>query len=310
MIFEASSTACAPRSRRLVDSMVKTLELSQAGRLLDIGCGNGAALANFSKALPGWTLFGSELNDKALQILRQLPNFDTLFTCALSDIPDVYDVVSLIHSLEHMPEPLDTVRTAGRLIADDGWLSVQVPDVRTSPFDLLVADHLLHFTTDTLRYIIQRAGFAGVALTDTLLKKELTFIGRWCEGETVSQLTNPVSGWALAATHLRWLHEVIAAAEIIAAKGQPFGIFGTAIAGMWLFGVLQDRVDFFVDEDSSRIGKRYQGRAIYRPEDAPAAANVFVPLIPDIAAAVAARCAKLPARFHAPPPYREAMGAH
>ena len=310
VIFDVGSTACAPRSRRLVDFIVKTLALSQTGRLLDIGCGNGAGLTNFSKALPGWTLFGSELNDKALQILRQFPNFDTLFTCAPSDIPGVYDLVSLIHSLEHMPEPLDTVRNAGRLIADGGWLSVQVPDARTSPFDLLVADHLLHFTTATLGQIVNRAGFTKRILTDVLLKKELTFIGQQGEVEVTPSPSDPDEGRVLVCAHLQWLHDVIAAAQSVAVTGKQFGILGTSISGMWLFGALGDQVEFFVDEDTSRVGQTYQGRNIYRPEDAPAGANVFMPLIPDIAAAVAARCAKLPARFHVPPPYSKAMASH
>ena len=77
---------------------------------------------------------------------------------------------------------------------------------------------------------------------------------------------------------------------------------------MWLYGALREKVDFFVDEDRSRVGRQYQGRTIYLPEDVPAGADVFVPLVPDVAASVAQRCAHLPACFHLPPSLPEVEG--
>ena len=41
----------APRSRRLIDTLRKHAALPARGRLIDIGCGNGAALGNFAQAM-------------------------------------------------------------------------------------------------------------------------------------------------------------------------------------------------------------------------------------------------------------------
>jgi SAM-dependent methyltransferase len=305
VIYEDDATTITPRSHRLVDFLVQTVALPPTGRLLDIGCGNGAALANFSRALPNWVLFGSELDEKNLPILRRLPNFGALFTGSPCNIPGTYGLVSLIHSLEHMPDPLRTLRDVASKIADGGWLFIQVPDTYAWPFDLLVADHLLHFTTQTLCQLIHRAGFAEKVLTDTVVKKELTFIGYRNKEEDGSPPHDPAAARALVVNHLHWLQDVIVTACSVADAGKSFGILGTSISGIWLFGVLGDKVDFFVDEDPSRIGRSYQGRRIYRPEDVPPGSDVFVPLIPDIAAGVDARCARLTSRFHMPPPYRE-----
>ena len=59
---------------------------------------------------------------------------------------------------QHMPDPLATLQAAHRMLADGGKLLVQVPDLATSPFDLIVADHRMHFTAATLGHLAARAG--------------------------------------------------------------------------------------------------------------------------------------------------------
>ena len=310
VIFNGKNGANVPRSHRLVDFLVETLKLPQSGRLLDMGCGNGSALTNFSRALPGWTLYGSEISDAALQLLRRLPNFDTLFTCKEMDIPGSYNLISMIHSLEHMPDPLVSLRNARERLGDGGWLFIEVPDASTSPFDVLVADHLVHLTRETLKILVRRAGLIERVLTNKILPKELTFVGGRGEEKQGFSRTDSGTGKTLASEHLRWLSEIINNAQRIAANGNSFGIFGTSISGMWLYGALREKVDFFVDEDRSRVGRQYQGRTIYLPEDVPAGADVFVPLVPDVAASVAQRCAHLPACFHLPPSYPKSRALH
>src|SRR5688572_29194352 len=58
-IIYVNGTARA-RSRLLLDFLLRSWSLPATGKLIDIGCGNGAALANFSSALPGWKLYGTE----------------------------------------------------------------------------------------------------------------------------------------------------------------------------------------------------------------------------------------------------------
>ena len=54
------------------------------------------------------------------------------------------------------------------------------------------------------------------------------------------------------------------------------GLFGTSIAGAWLASELGHVVTFFVDEDPSRIGKKFMGRKIYHPDDVPPDSYVFL----------------------------------
>jgi hypothetical protein len=101
--------------------------------------------------------------------------------------------------------------------------------------------------------------------------------------------------------HVAWLNDQVQAVQRLARESPRFGIFGTSISGTWLYGVAGEAVKFFVDEDPQRIGRTHMGMPILRAEDIPEGADVFVPLIPEVAASVARRLAKANVRFHTPP---------
>lgn len=289
-----------PRSQVLVEYVLGHRALPDAGRLLDIGCGNGAALARFGNALPGWRLCGHELSDGALPQLRRIPGFEALYTGAVGDVAGHFDLITAIHSLEHMPCPGTTLVDAREHLADGGTLFIQVPDAETSPFDLLVADHRTHFSRATLRQAVTRRGIAVDAIDNKVLPKEISLIGRRDAG-VAEVAADPHEGIALAEHAIAWLEAVLAAAQAASREG-PFGIFGSSVSGIWLYGALHERTAFFVDEDTSRIGRHFDGKPILAPQDVPAGATVFVPLIHAIAARVIDRLSGLPVRFVAPRP--------
>ena len=291
----------APRSHRLVDFIKQTAALPPRGKLIDIGCGNGGALRTFSGALPDWKLFGSELTDAAAPSLRMLPNFVDLFTVEPADIKDRFDLVSMIHSLEHMPEPSKTLRDAAGLMTASGVLFVEVPDAETSPFDLIVADHLVHFSPATLRLLAERNGLSVQVLRNDFLPKENTMLAR--RGATTVAKPDPAAGVALARRNIAWLGAVMDKAAAAAAGGKPFGLFGTSISGTWLYGALRDKIKFFVDEDVTRVGQSVEGRPIVAPSAIPKDGVVFVPLIPSVADKVIARLSVAGAQFVGPPPF-------
>jgi len=300
LIFSGDGAA-TPRSNLLVDFMMAHAKLPSIGRLIDIGCGNGAALANFSAALPRWELYGSELSDKGAEGLKRLQNFKQLFTVLAGQIPGTFDLVSMIHSLEHMRSPSAALAEAAELLTGEGALLVEVPDVETSPFDLVVVDHLMHFSVNTLNHLAHRCDLRPSFLSNTMLPKEITLLANKGGRDLVLPPAAAERGKEIAEGTVRWLGEIVSTATAMADTGAPFGIFGTSISGMWLYGSLSHRVDFFVDEDTTRIGRKYEGKPILSPQEAPAGSNVYIPLAPSIARQVLDRLSAERARFVTPP---------
>src|SRR5262249_5789081 len=128
VIFTEAGVA-KPRSSALVDFIVQNAGADSAGKLIDIGCGNGSALKNLSAAMPRWSLYGSELSDTASAALRKLPNFVELYTMPTREIPERFDILTMIHALEHMPDPLTSLHDATYLLNDGGSLFVEIPNV-------------------------------------------------------------------------------------------------------------------------------------------------------------------------------------
>jgi hypothetical protein len=208
-----------------------------------------------------------------------------------------------MHSLEHFDDPVGGLRTLREKLSSDGLVLIEVPDALVSPFDLVVADHATHFSKRHLGMVMRRAGLSTVAIADNWIVKELSGVGRR-NGNAASEPATS-SGSAQDQQRLRryvsWLAEVIQSARSLAAlyPGR-FGIFGTSIASMWLFGEVADQTAFFVDEDPNRRGSLH-GRPIFEPQDIPAGSLVYLALIPSVARAVADRLANSPAELALPP---------
>jgi SAM-dependent methyltransferase len=301
VIFDATGGS-APRSHALVDFVVKNASPGAKGALIDIGCGNGAALANFSRALPGWTMSGTDLSDAPLETLQSLPNFGAFYKDEPRNIRERFDIVTMIHALEHMPDPKRTLEEAAALLNPGGRVFVEIPNVETSPFDLLIADHMMHFSPAHLGYLAQRAGLKVSALRDDVLPKEITMLAGLGGGEAVRP--KPERNAAIVARHVSWLMRLVESARQTAAKAGAFGIFGTSISGMWLYGALGKDIAFFVDEDRTRVGNTYEGKPIVAPTDVPEGASVFLPLHLGAAASIRARLDGVGrGRFVEPPPF-------
>jgi SAM-dependent methyltransferase len=310
IVFDRATGKPRRRSDVILERLVGRGGLASRGRALDVGCGNGATLAAMSATLAGWSFSGYELGEGALPRLSRIPRFEKLHTGSLDAIGQCFDLVTLIHALEHFPEPVAALSQLRGLVGD-GQLFIEVCNIDENPFDILVADHLMHFSPHALELLLERAGFGTVAVATDWVPKEISLLARAGRIDPRSAVPGAAGkaapgepALARMASYVAWLRAMVARAGQLEREDGPLGIFGTSIAATWLGSQLGERVSFFVDEDESRVGKKHLGRPIVRPQEVPAGANVYVALSPAIAGMIAARHAGLPCRLVAPPPLR------
>lgn len=299
VVFDASGAS--PRTARLIEGMARAWELPDTGCLLDVGCGGGAFLAAFHQARPGWRLYGQDHCAQRRAEVLAVPGTCGFYCGGLDEIHGLFDAVSLIYVLEHMPDPVAELSRLRRLLKPGGVLLVMVPDLAQSPFDLAVVDHCGHFFAATLARAVERAGFEAAALGQDWMPKEVGVVARApAAGPVVGLAAAPApspaaaaQGLGLASGALDWLLRTLSdarsAADRLHAEGRGFGLFGTAIAGSWLAQGLVGHVDFFVDEDALRWGRTHLGLPILGPAEAPAGAGVFLGFPPKLARGIAAR---------------------
>ncbi|MGI8965462.1 MAG: class I SAM-dependent methyltransferase [Limisphaerales bacterium] len=281
----------AARSEVICNFIKQKHDLPLHGRLLDIGCGNGAFLRVYSRLLPGWKLYGSEFDAKYKDMVEAIPNVEMMFPGDLSEIPGEFDLISLIHVFEHIPSPLKVLERIWDKLKPGGLLLIQVPDCLKNPYMLLVADHCSHFSVGTLSKLASLAGFEVLYSESECIPKELTLVARKMAIKftlpTTFKLDN-IEGEKVF-SGARWLKRVIQAAESVAAKDQNFGIFGSSIAATWLQSQIGNTAKFFVDEDPNRAGRSHMGIPILTPPEVSAGATIIIPLPEIVAKAIIGR---------------------
>ena len=289
-VFGSGTGQATLRSDQLVQEILRHVRLPDVGRMLDVGCGNGAFLRAFSRAVPGWRLAGTELSTKYRDVVEAIPGVEELYLGMPKDVPGRFALVSLIHALEHIPAPVAALAQIRDKLEDDGLLFVEVPDCDRNPFDLLVADHSSHFTLQTLQAVIEAAGFEIVAASRDWIPKELSIL---CRPGTTARPLAKTAARDIARSGVNWLLQLRDEARRVreAAAGGSFGLFGSSIAATWVATELHGAAAFFVDEDPHREGSRFMDRAIVKPSDVPPGSHVFIPLGGDLARRVAARLA-------------------
>jgi len=102
--------------------------LKKRGRLLDIGAGSGAFLAQARKR--GWKVKGIELDPQAIQYAKRKLGI-TLFRGELFDLKTpkhFFDVVQLNHVLEHIYNPVELLKRIKLILKPGGYLIIEVPN--------------------------------------------------------------------------------------------------------------------------------------------------------------------------------------
>jgi trans-aconitate methyltransferase len=302
-VFDPAKGEPNTRSAAILQKLANVHSLCDQGNLLDVGCGNGVMLTAFSKRFPKWALHGQDLSEIALNHLSKIPGFRKLFTVPPEEIDAQFDMVTMIHSLEHFPDPIAGLKGIKPLVGKGGCLLVQVPNAEVNPFDYLVADHASHFTRADFVRLLKASGLEAPVITDEWVTKELSVVaslGQAVEHPDIAS-ASPDQVRKLVTAQIDWLTAVVRESKEASDEGREFGIFGTSIAAMWLFGQLGDAVSFFVDEDESRRGTVLHGKPVYHPTDVVGDKIVYAGLIPHVARAVASRLAKVGIDMRVPP---------
>lgn len=287
IVFDSQSGGTMRRSELISNCLLSSKILPESGKAIDIGCGNGSFLRALSDRLPSFEFIGLELDDRHLAALRTIRGFVELRHDRVTAIAGRFDFISMIHALEHFIDPLETLQALRKNLTSVGVIYIQVPNVLENPFDLLIADHVSHFSSASLGALLSRAGFEIVSLSTDWVKKELSVIARVSEQSAAFRW--PCHPLSLASDHIAWLSSTFNLARGTAAMASNFGIFGTSIAATWLSGALSDRIKFYLDEDPGRQGRRFFDKPIYGLDDAPRESTIFVGLAPVIARALGQR---------------------
>ena len=136
-----------------------------SGRLLDVGCATGVFLRQAREA--GWSVAGIEIDPEAAARARSVtPDVFCGDTADAPFAPGSFDVVTSLHVVEHLVDPVGALGRMIRWLAPGGLLIVEVPNVDGVGGRLFgrywsgldYPRHLVHFTPATMAAMVAKAG--------------------------------------------------------------------------------------------------------------------------------------------------------
>ncbi len=101
-------------------------------RVLDYGCGDGQFLREVHAAAPACTLFGT---DVIRPDASQIRSFEWLEIDEIGAGGRIYDVITLNHVIEHLHDPIGTLKGLLPHLAPGGWLWIATPNADSFLFD-------------------------------------------------------------------------------------------------------------------------------------------------------------------------------
>ncbi|MDN5380187.1 bifunctional 2-polyprenyl-6-hydroxyphenol methylase/3-demethylubiquinol 3-O-methyltransferase UbiG [Thermodesulfobacterium sp.] len=149
----------------------------RAGKLLDIGCGDGRFIRHAKEA--GFEVWGIDFDTKSVETVKRELGIDTVFAMSLEEFYEFakkeglkFDVITFFEVLEHQDKPKEFLKMVKDLLKDGGYIAGSVPD-RESMFQRTFYQkwysyvdhpphHFLRFSKGSLESALKLAGFSEV----------------------------------------------------------------------------------------------------------------------------------------------------
>lgn len=165
------------KDKRSIKEMVRNCHeierLKEKGKILDVGCGRGDFLSCMQ--FRGWETYGVETAEVAVRHCREVQGLNIFHGELLeANFPaNHFDVVRLWHVLEHVQIPKEILQEINRILKPEGLLVISVPNIdsyeakifREKWYALDLPRHLYHFSTKTLKRILEKTKFKIIYFT-------------------------------------------------------------------------------------------------------------------------------------------------
>jgi 2-polyprenyl-3-methyl-5-hydroxy-6-metoxy-1,4-benzoquinol methylase len=137
------------------------------GALLDVGPCTGTLLVQAREA--GFAVQGIEINAGAARMCREELGLDVRAGILEPDTypPDTFDVVSMGDVIEHVPDPVATLRTVARILKPGGHVLISTPNVESAAARKLQVkpeEHIYYYSGETLSASLAKAGLQTVEM--------------------------------------------------------------------------------------------------------------------------------------------------
>ena len=166
----------------VAEELIRPIRNMGPGKLLDVGCGMGFMLKRFQEL--GWESYGIDISSYATEYARSELGLNvSTGTVDKFNFPEnFFDLVTVILTIEHMPEPRATLQKLYKLMKTGSIIIIATHDIdglwpkmaRSKWQHLFVPEHLFFFAKRTLKRLLEDTGFNIIKTTETATLASVT----------------------------------------------------------------------------------------------------------------------------------------
>lgn len=289
-IYEVKDGRRIYRTEHQIEVLVGKLALEPQTRILDYGCAKSSIMRLLLDRDPRIEPHLYDVSDRYVPFWKK---FVAPSQWATYEIPDAwygsFDIVTSFFALEHITCPADVVGQIARLLKPGGLFYGIVPNVLANSADLIVIDHVNHFTRSSLDCLLTSAGLEITEVDADAHRGAFVFIARRGSEDAVTTWSADKGDIAAAASEVRELADFWAgAAQRLRgaeqrASGGHLAVYGAGFYGAFIKSCLArpERIRCFIDQNPYLQGRELDGAPIIAPDELPGdIRTVFVGLNP------------------------------
>lgn len=157
--------------KRFIDVKAHALPPQSVGKMLEIGCASGSFLHDM--AIKGWEVEGIEFSPDAAETARALGYRVDIGALETIERPGAqFDLIVGWMVIEHLHDPVGSLRKLAGWIRPNGKLVISVPDAGAAEFRIFrsrwyalhLPNHLFHFDVHSIAKVLKAAGWKVIKI--------------------------------------------------------------------------------------------------------------------------------------------------
>ena len=273
------------RTEHQVTTLLDKINLPPNAAVLDYGCGKAGtlkALVARAEVTPFVFDVGEQYRPFWAKFVR--PEYQAV-DCVPGEWAGKMDAVISFFALEHVADPRAFVAEVNQLLKTGGVFYFLVPNLFANTADLVVADHVNHFSESSVNRLLSDAGFtvrevdgsAHQSAWVVVAEKQSSGLGSPRINSSASAIREMAAYWRSFGDRVRAFEQQ--------SEGEA-AIYGSGFYGTFIHANLAkpEAVTCFLDQNPHRQNQTLLGKPILAPEALPLTTQrLFVGLNPRVA---------------------------
>lgn len=262
------------RTEHQVTMFMKKVDLPPNARILDYGCAKSATFKKLLTTRPDVQVHLFDVSEMYIPFWRKFVEPQNWATYRpKEEWKGSFDVVTSFFALEHVSDPKAMLSTIAGLLKRRGIFYGVLPNVYTNTADFVVMDHVNHFSSASLMFLLENSGFEVMGIDDHTHYGAWVVVARRRDSKGVCALKQAevarfkeknaelAQYWGTIGTKVRKF-------EKDHTKCTRTAIYGSGFYGTFIATCLEDlsEVECFIDQNPFRQSKQLFEKPIVGPE--------------------------------------------